>query len=171
MTINKALMSSAKTEWETPAELFENLNHRFGFTLDPAASHKNAKCTLYYTEEDDGLVLPWSGNVWLNPPYGRYLTGAWIKKTYDESMADHIDMACVLLPARTDTKWFHDYVMPAATEIWYVKGRLRFVGAEHPAPFPSMLVFFDNQSWIQYKDSPLIYSCDKLGNILYHEHQ
>ena len=159
------LMSSKETGYETPHDLFDNLNKEFGFTLDAAASFENAKCKTFYTEKDDGLSQPWAGNVWVNPPYGKYITDKWVKKAYTEAVERHA-FICMLLPARTDTKWFHDYILNGGTvvEIRFVKGRLKFVGEKHAAPFPSMLVMFDASGG--EVPFPYIYSCDKQGNIL-----
>ena len=133
----KVYHRSQSTEWETPQEFFDDLNAEFGFTLDVAAQPKNAKCPDYYTPAVDGLAQPWTGICWLNPPYGRRL-GAWMKKAY-ESALQGATVVC-LVPARTDTRWWHTYARQG--EIRYVQGRLRFGGAAHPAPFPSAVVIF-----------------------------
>ena len=160
--MNGPLMSSLKTEYETPHDLFNNLNKIYHFTLDPAATDANAKCEMYFTQGEDGLSKPWYGNVWLNPPYGRILTPIWVEKVYEEVVElGNADMAMVLLPARTDTIWFHKFVMYAES-IGFIKGRLKFVGEKDAAPFPSMLVYFSSEKFIG--DTPHIYSCDKVGN-------
>ena len=123
-------------EWITPQELFNELDDEFDFTLDPCATHENHKCEQYYTIEDDGLAQSWDGErVFMNPPYGRYIT-KWIKKAY-ESKA----LVVGLLPARTDTRWFHDYIYHKADGIRFIKGRIRFSYSK-PAPFPSMVVIW-----------------------------
>ena len=99
--------SSATCEWETPQALFEELNRIFGgFTLDPYATAENAKCARYFTREDDGLTQPWSGKVFMNPPYGREI-GRWVEKAHWVSLEGAL-VVC-LLPARTDTRWWHEY--------------------------------------------------------------
>jgi len=129
--MNKALLSTGKNDWETPIEFFEKLDREFGFTLDPCASHENHKCNKYYTEDQDGLKQDWSGEtVFCNPPYSGKLQDEWVAKCYEESKRATVVM---LLPARTDTKRFHQYILGKA-EIRFLQGRLTFVGAKDPAP-------------------------------------
>lgn len=131
--------SSATNEWETPADLFYELDAEFHFTLDPCCTHENSKCAKHYTATEDGLSRSWAGEVvFMNPPYGRAI-GAWIKKAYREAMAGAV-VVC-LIPSRTDTAYWHDYVM-SATEIRYIRGRLRFGNSKNSAPFPSAIVVF-----------------------------
>lgn len=143
MTLNKTLFSSVKTDWETPPKLFEELNAEFGFVLDVCAVPSNTKCANFLTPQDNSLIQPWSdilevavGSAYMNPPYGREC-GKWVAKAYAESLKGLTVVG--LLPARTDTQWFHDYVYGKA-EVRFLKGRLTFVGAPAPAPFPSMVV-------------------------------
>ena len=125
-------------EWETPQKLFDKLNEEFHFTLDAAASKQNAKCKAYYDAEADGMKQPWTGTVWCNPPYGRGIAD-WVKKAYEESKRG---VTSVLLTfARTDTKWFHEYVLGKA-EIRFIRGRVKFGGAKNNAPFPSILIIY-----------------------------
>lgn len=137
--LSKALFTSNSDEWETPQELFDELNKEFNFDLDPCATHKNAKCSLYYTKIHNGLTAPWSlaVSIFMNPPYGREI-GKWVKKAYEESQ--HGCLVVCLLPARTDTRWFHNYCLKG--EIRWIKGRLKFSGMKNSAPFPSMIVIF-----------------------------
>ena len=136
-----AYIDKAKTVvWETPQKLFDALDSKYHFTLDPCALPENAKCEKYFTPEDDGLSKNWGGQrVFCNPPYGREL-GAWVKKAYEESRKPDT-VVVMLIPARTDVAWFHDYVLPYG-EIEFLRGRLKFGGSKTPAPFPSMLVVF-----------------------------
>ena len=135
---NKVMFSSKKEDWETPQDFFDKLSEEFHFTLDAAASLENAKCANYFTKEQDGLAKSWGGQVvWLNPPYGRYTTGLWVKKAYEEHQRTGCTVV-MLLPARTDTIWFHNYILGKA-EIRFVKGRLKFGGGKDPAPFPSLV--------------------------------
>jgi len=130
--------SSQRNDWETPQELFDELDAEFGFTLDPCATERNAKCAKFYTAADDGLSQSWAGEVvFVNPPYGREV-GKWVRKGYEEAQAGAI--VVMLLPARTDTAWWHDYCM--AGEVRFIRGRIKFVGAKHSAPFPSAIVIF-----------------------------
>jgi site-specific DNA-methyltransferase (adenine-specific) len=139
--ISKVLFSSNKTEWETPGWLFNELDREFNFTLDVCAIAENAKCKRYFSPEDDGLSQSWQGEVcFMNPPYGREV-GAWVQKAYEESRKG-AKVVC-LLPARTDTAWFHDYIYGKA-EIRFLRGRLKFSGAKNSAPFPSMIVIFNS---------------------------
>lgn len=139
MSVNPGLYSSASGEWETPQALFDKLNEEFHFTLDPAATYENRKCSRYFSKKMDGLRLPWSGRVFLNPPYGREI-GKWVEKACEASKSNAEYVVC-LLPARTDTRWWHDWVM-RATEVRFIRGRVRFVGAKNAAPFPSCIVVF-----------------------------
>lgn len=136
------LFSSKSDLWATPQELFERLNEEFNFTLDVCALPENAKCDNYYTPEQDWLSMPWRGVCWCNPPYGREI-GKWVKRAFFASV--YGATVVMLLPARTDTKWFHKYIYNKA-EIRFVEGRLRFGGAIHNAPFPSMVVVFKGVS-------------------------
>ena len=126
--------SSKTPEWATPQDVFDKLNIEFRFTLDPAATKKNAKCKRFYTTKENGLKQPWKDErVFVNPPYGRVI-GAWVEK-----MATGGASVCVgLLPARTDTRWFHDYILGKA-EIRFLRGRLKFGESKSSAPFPSMI--------------------------------
>lgn len=134
--MNKEVMFSSKTDmWATPQDLFDKLNDEFHFETDVCAVPENAKCYKYYTPDIDGLKQEWTGNCWCNPPYGREI-GKWVKKA-----ATSKAMTVMLIPARTDTKWFHDYIYNKA-EIRFIKGRLKFGGAQNSAPFPSMICVF-----------------------------
>ena len=135
--MNKGLMSSNTAEWATPQAFFDELNREFQFTLDPCCTHLNKKCEKHYTKEDDGLSKDWSGEtVFCNPPYGRELH-KWVEKCYAESQKG---TTCVMLiPARTDTSYFHDYIY-GKHEVRFIRGGLRFNGCDQNAPFPSMIV-------------------------------
>ena len=146
--MNKALLSSKNMCWCTPQDFFDKLNAEFGFVLDPAATDKTAKCSLYYTPETDGLSQSWDcgGAVFCNPPYGREI-GKWIEKAYEESQKTEHPIV-LLIPARTDTSYFHDYIYGKA-EMRFLRGRLRFARenrtAYAAAPFPSMLVIYNGE--------------------------
>lgn len=129
--------SSATDQWATPQDFFDAVNAEFGFTVDVCADSMNAKCAVFFCKECDGLKQIWSGVCWMNPPYGREI-GKWVKKAY-ESAQQGATVVC-LLPARTDTKWFHDYC--AKGEVRFLRGRLKFGGSDNSAPFPTMLVIF-----------------------------
>jgi phage N-6-adenine-methyltransferase len=130
-------LSSATDQWATPPDLFCALDRIFHFTLDVCASAGNAKCERYFTEEDDGLKQPWTGTCWMNPPYGRTI-GKWMRKAWEASQ--HGATVVCLVPARTDTKWWHDYA--ANGHIFFFRSRLKFGDAKWCAPFPSTLVTF-----------------------------
>ena len=144
--INKALFSSEKTDWCTPQQFFDKLNEEFHFVLDAAATYKTSKCDKCFTPKEDGLKQSWDvgGAVYCNPPYGRYITGQWVKKAYEESLKGITIV--MLIPPRTDTQWFHDYIYGKA-EIRFVRGRLKFTdddgNALGTAPFPSMVVIYN----------------------------
>lgn len=133
------MMTSNTPEWPTPQDFFDKLDMEFNFNLDPCATKENAKCSKFFTEEDDGLKQSWDGyNVFMNPPYGREI-GKWIKKA-SESRGG---VVVCLLPARTDTKYFHEYIyQKSGVEIRFIKGRLKFGDSKNSAPFPSMVVIF-----------------------------
>ena len=136
-----ALYSSKTDEWETPQDFFDELNREFSFDLDVCATGSNAKCNRYYSLEEDGLRQPWIGRVWCNPPYGNEIP-LWLQKAHDEIISN-AELIVILIPARTDTRWFHKYVYnKPGIEIRFVKGRLKFGGAAYNAPFPSMIVIF-----------------------------
>lgn len=133
------MFSSDDMTWETPQYLFDKLNDEFKFNLDVCALPKTSKCKTYYTPEIDGLKQEWKGVCWMNPPYGRHI-GEWLKKAYEESLKGST-VVC-LIPSRTDTKYWHDYCMKAS-EIRFVKGRLKFGNSINSAPFPSAIIVFD----------------------------
>ena len=138
MAISEALYSSQTDMWETPQDLFDDLDREFHFDLDVCAIPENAKCKKFYTPEQDGLRQPWDGTCWCNPPYGREIE-KWVRRALFASVSGYT--VVMLLPARTDTKWFHDYIYKRA-EIRFVKGRLKFGHSKNSAPFPSMIVIF-----------------------------
>ena len=135
-------MFSSKTDlWSTPNDFFDKLNDEFRFTLDPCSTHENAKCYKHFTEEENGLLQDWGNEVvFCNPPYGRQIKD-WVKKSYEESQKDNTTVV-MLIPARTDTIYFHEYIYHKA-EIRFIKGRLKFGNAKNSAPFPSMVVIFE----------------------------
>lgn len=126
--------------WDTPNDLYEKLNAEFHFTLDPCSTEKNHKTELWFSKEQDGLQQNWGGQrVFCNPPYGRQV-GKWVKKAYEESLKPET-IVVMLVFAKTDTKWFHDYIQYRA-EVRFVKGRLKFGDGKGAAPYPSMIVIF-----------------------------
>lgn len=162
MTINQGMFTSKTDLWATPQEFFDKINTEFGFELDVCALPENAKCERFFTPEVDGLKQEWTGVVWMNPPYGnpehackrkckkkvcekrgyhvaQYIPGIvdWMEKAYEASL-NGATVVC-LVPARTDTEWWHDYCMKG--EIRLVKGRLSF-NDTGTAPFPSAVVIF-----------------------------
>ena len=138
--INKGLFTSNTNEWATPVKFFEELNKEFNFTLDPCATDDNAKCRKYFTVKENGLIQDWGGEVvFCNPPYGRELP-LWVKKCYEEHKKHGITVV-MLIPARTDTSYFHDYIY-GKSEIRFIRGRLKFNDCKQSAPFPSMVVVY-----------------------------
>jgi len=135
------MFSSKSDEWGTPQDFFNELDKEFNFNLDPCADAKNAKCTTYFTKEIDGLKQDWQGcTVFCNPPYGRVIKD-WVRKCYEESLKPNTTVV-MLIPARTDTTYFHDYIYHNAKEIRFIRGRLKFGDSKNAAPFPSMVVIF-----------------------------
>ena len=138
--INSGVMSSLTPEWGTPQDFFDELDKEFNFTVDVCADWWNAKVDNYFTIEDDGLSQKWDGVVWMNPPYGREIK-LWMQKAVEE-WKDGATVVC-LVPARTDTAWWHDYAMQG--NIRFLRGRLKFVafdGVKSSAPFPSAVIVF-----------------------------
>jgi len=130
---------SSRTDlWATPRDFYAQLDQEFGFSLDVCALPENAKCARYYTPEDDGLSQSWNGVCWMNPPYGREI-GGWVEKAFSSAL-NGATVVC-LLPARTDTRWWHSWVM-LADEIRFIRGRLKFGESRNSAPFPSAVVVF-----------------------------
>ena len=137
--MNTDLMFSSKTDmWETPQDFFDKINRVFHFDLDVCATLENAKCEKYFTIQDDSLKQEWTGTCWMNPPYGRGIEN-WIEKAYLSSKKNGATIVC-LIPARTDTRWWHSYCVKG--EVYFVKGRLKFGGNINSAPFPNAVVVF-----------------------------
>ncbi len=130
---------SDSCEWSTPADLFAELDREFGFGLDVCATADNAKCERFFTRADNGLAQPWEGVCWMNPPYGRTI-GQWVRRAADAAKAG-ATVVC-LLPARTDTAWWHDVVAVHSSDVRLLRGRLKFGGSRSGAPFPSAVVVF-----------------------------
>ena len=140
----KGCMLSQSNEWATPRAFFDELDREFHFTLDPCSTHDNAKCAKHYTEEDDGLAQDWAGEtVFCNPPYGRAIAD-WVKKCAEEAQKPGTTVV-MLIPARTDTRYFHTYIYRRA-ELRFIPGRLHFNDGPQGAPFPSMVVIFHENS-------------------------
>jgi len=132
-------MFSSETDlWATPKSFFDRLNAVFKFTTDVCATPDNAKCLNYFDVEKNGLKQDWDGVCWMNPPYGREISD-WVEKAYKSAKENGITVVC-LLPARVDTRWWHDYC--AKGEVHFLKGRLKFGNAKNSAPFPSAVVVF-----------------------------
>ncbi len=137
--MNKDLMFSSNTDqWATPQEFFDRLNRVFRFETDVCALPENAKCARFFSPEMDGLKQDWQGVCWMNPPYGREI-GKWVEKAFRSAKENGATVVC-LLPARVDTRWWHDFC--AQGEFLFVKGRLKFGGSDNSAPFPSAVVVF-----------------------------
>ena len=139
----KTMFSSKTPEWGTPQAFFDKLNEKYNFTLDPCGNENNHKCAKYFSVEDDGLSQNWGGHkVFMNPPYGRKQKD-WIEKAFQEGEKSGTTVVA-LVPARTDTKAWHNYCMKAS-EIRFVKGRLKFgqgTSKTNSAPFPSAVIVF-----------------------------
>lgn len=141
MEETRGYMPTAKTvEWETPIYLFNKLNDEFHFELDAAATPENAKCAKFFTEKENALIQDWTPykSIFCNPPYGKPVYD-FIKKSWQASRKG--STVVLLVPSRTDVKWFHEFVIPYA-ETRFIKGRLKFGGCKDPAPFPSVIIIF-----------------------------
>lgn len=160
--MNKVHFKSSDREWETPEAVFQPLKKEFNIQVDVCANAENTKCKAYFDRKINGLTTDWGKALskftdkekacWMNPPYGRGIDN-WIKKAHDESLKGVTTVA--LIPARTDTSWFHTYIQ-GKQEVRFIKGRIKFVDAESSAPFPSMIVIFrpplnkQTNKWIKY---------------------
>ena len=140
MKMTSGMTATGNIVASTPKEFFNRLSSVFKFTLDVCALPENAKCNDYYTPDDDGLSNPWRGGVWCNPPYGREIS-SWVRKAYEESQKEYNSFVLMLLPARTDTKWWWEYVQGKAT-LFFIKGRVKFGDHNVGAPFPSVLALY-----------------------------
>ena len=163
------MFSSKSSEWETPQDFYDKLNKKYKFTLDPCATHENHKCDKYYTMEEDGLSKSWEGEtVFVNPPYSTI--GSWVEKSYSESLKSGTTVV-MLIPARTDTKYWHNYIMNKASTVYFVKGRLKFynkVIADYtgradlsPAPFPSAVIVFDFPLGLSWAGGPSVRTLER----------
>lgn len=138
------MVSSKSNEWSTPQEFFNELNEEFFFTLDPCSTNENKKCSTNYTIAEDGLSKDWSGHsVFMNPPYGGN-TRKWIEKAWQESLKGAV-VVCLIVSS-TDRSYWHDFIFPYASEIRFVRGRLKFGGAKNTAPFASAVIVFDKNT-------------------------
>lgn len=138
--LNRGLFSSVRGDWATPQQLIQALRTEFPFTLDACAAPDTAVADEWFSSANESIgPAVWSGVVWVNPPYGRGVD-AWIVKAIQE--AERGATVVMLLPARTDTAWFHELVIPHAAEIRFLRGRLSFDDGKGRAPFPSMLLVF-----------------------------
>jgi len=156
------MFSSEKQDWATPQSFYDKVSSELGpFTLDACAIADNAKCSTFFSPEEDGLTMSWEGyNVFVNPPYGKGID-KWIEKAYKESQKKRTRVV-MLIPARPDTKYWHNYVMNAH-EIHFVKGRLKFGGCQNAAPFPSAVIVFGSQwSTTSPPRAPHIHTMDRL---------
>ena len=149
--MNEVMYSTGKDDWETPQALFDELDSVFHFTLDVCANEHNHKCDRYFTEELDGLKQNWDGEVvWCNPPYSNKKQNEWVKRCYEHGQKGYT--AVMLIPARTDTARFHNYIWKKATKIIFIRGRLKFGDSKNSAPFPSMIVIYEKENDIYGKE-------------------
>ena len=150
--VRKVMHSSGNNEWGTPEKIYNPLNEIYKFTLDPCCTPETAKCSKFFTAEDNGLEQSWANErVFMNPPYSRDLLKHFIKKAYEESEFNNA-LVVALIPSRTDTEYFHKYITKAK-EIIFVKGRIKFLSngvEQQAAPFPSMIVVWNKTPLINY---------------------
>jgi len=140
--VSRALLKSERGDWKTPKTVIKCLEKLFGeFDLDPCGGNPDLGIPRVYTVKDNGLLRPWFGRVYVNPPYGRSVE-AWVDKAVREVRLGRVERVVMLLASRTDTRWFHDLVLKYATAVLFVRGRIRFVGASNSALFPSLVVVF-----------------------------
>jgi len=144
MPFNKGFKTNKYDTWETPNEIFDELNKRFKFSLDVCANKKNAKCKRYFNKKNDGLKQRWKGACWMNPPYDSGVIDKWMEKAYLSSLQG-ATVVC-LVPAATSTRWWHDYAMKGHIE--FIKGKVRFgINGDFSkrAPFHSAIVIFNSK--------------------------
>jgi len=147
MALQKAMVSSKSNEWDTPMSFFKLLDDEFIFTLDPCCREDTAKCKKFYTIIDDGLKQDWSQDVvFMNPPYGGH-TGDWIKKALEESIKG-ATVVCLIVSS-TDRSYWHEYIFPFASQIRFVRGRIKFGNSKSTAPFASAVVIFSQKKYAQ----------------------
>lgn len=146
--LNQGLFTSTNDKWSTPDHVIRDLASVFAWDVDVCASRPNV-CERFYTEADNGLIQKWSGLCWMNPPYGREI-GHWVRKAKRTALESKINTVVCLLPARTDTRWWHENVV-FATQVVFIRGRLRFGDADNSAPFPSAFVVFGDLNTHQYE--------------------
>ena len=145
------LLKSDRMDWGTPPPVFAWWHARYRFSIDLAASADNALCDRFFSVADNALEQSWAGETgWCNPPYGRGI-GDWVQK----AATSHDATTVMLIPARCDTRWFHDWVWPFAAAVWFYRGRLKFVGAPNSAPFPSMIAVYRNPPPLPHNDGPV----------------
>ena len=145
MMLNESAFMSNKMDWETPNKLFRKLDNEFSFDVDVCADNQNKKCDKYFDVNDDGLSQKWSGVCWMNPPYGREIRH-WVEKAYQETVVNgNTEKVVCLVPVRSDTKWWHDFIM-RAKEIRFLNKRLSFEGSSNKAPFSACIVVFCRQN-------------------------
>jgi phage N-6-adenine-methyltransferase len=148
VALNTIVFSSSRSDWSTPQPLFDRLDKEFRFTLDVCADANNAKCARYYDVARDGLGQPWTGVVWMNPPYGRAIE-RWLQRAYESTRLGACTKCVCLLPVRSDTKWWHDYVMKSS-EIRFLTRRLSFdvggVKSGNKSTCPVAIVVFGGRS-------------------------
>ena len=152
----KTKFETKRQDWETPDSIFEPLNKEFKFTCDVCATKENTKCKGFFTIEDNGLRQNWYGRCWMNPPFGEQ--SKWVKKAYEESKNGTI-VVC-LLPARTNTNWWHDYCLKG--EVRFIKGRPKFIGAKYGLPQPLAIVIFREE--IKNNSGVECMKCDRRFN-------
>lgn len=152
MKMNNILLKSSSDEWETPQEVFNYLNGVYKFTLDAASTPQNAKCAEFYTQHQNALIQPWDGRVFLNPPYSKGNQYRFIEKAINEVRNNSkCEIVVALVPARTDTKLWHDLIFKNASEVIFIKGRLKFLNPNNPnssgnsSTFPSCVVVLEPQ--------------------------
>ena len=151
----EVIFSTGKDDWGTPKLLFDKLHYEFNFCVDVCAESDNALLDQYVDEYHDALKCNWGDyctrvhaasryyihNFFMNPPYSN--VAAFIERMAKESIDNKHNRYVALVASRTDTKWFHEWVLPFASEIRFIKGRLTFAGAESTAPFPSLIVVYN----------------------------
>lgn len=134
------MFTAKQSNWATPHYIYSFLDRIFYFEHDLCADDSNAKSDSFITKRTDAFSVEWNGSCFMNPPYGKQIKN-WVRKAYLEGSREGNTIVC-LIPSRTDSSWWHDYVMKSA-EIWFIRKRIKFQGAKYNAPFPSCVVIFN----------------------------
>jgi site-specific DNA-methyltransferase (adenine-specific) len=144
MGIDKNAFKSKSGEYETPNEIVEPLKKEFDLELDVCATRENTKCEFFFTKEDDAFSKEWNKNFWMNPPFSKDLK-KWVQRAYKQSLK-HKVIGVLILPVRSNTNWWHKYIIDTKAEVRFLKGETKFVGHKRGLWLPFAIVIFNSQN-------------------------